>query len=67
MIFALHLSIRNWLNGEEGQSLVVYGLILAVIVLVVAVAVAALGDDLVTYLGAVVKAVAMTWFGGGTG
>ena len=63
----LSLSILNRLNNEEGQGLATYGLMLALIVVVIAIAVAALGDDFSTYLGAVVKAVAVTWTGGGTG
>ena len=63
----LSLSILNWLNTEEGQGLADYGLMLGLIAVVVAIAVAALGDDFFTYLGAVVKAVAVTWAGGGTG
>ena len=67
MMLALHLSIRNWLGAEEGQGLAFYGLLLGLIVVVIAIAVAALGDDFVTYLGAVIKAVMVTWAGGGTG
>ena len=63
----LSLSILNWLISEEGQGLADYGLMLGLIAVVIAVAVAALGDDFFTYLGAVVKAVAVTWAGGGTG
>jgi Flp pilus assembly pilin Flp len=63
----LSLNIRNWLISEEGQSLADYGLMLGLIAVVIAVAVAALGDDLFTFLGAVVKAVAVTWSGGGAG
>jgi Flp pilus assembly pilin Flp len=63
----LSLSVLNWLCNEEGQGLADYGLMLGLIAVVIAVAVAALGDNLFTYLGAVVKAVAVTWSGGGTG
>lgn len=58
--------ILNWLKREQGQGESAYGLLLGLIVLVVAIAMAALGDDLFTYLGAVIKAVAITWSGGGT-
>jgi Flp pilus assembly pilin Flp len=67
MMLILSLSILNWLYNEEGQGLANYGLMLGLIIIVIAIAVAALGDDFLTYLGAVVKAVAMTWTGGGTG
>jgi Flp pilus assembly pilin Flp len=60
-------TIPNWPNSEEGQNLAELALMLGLIAVVVAVAVAALGDDLLDILGAVVKAVAMTWSGGGTG
>jgi pilus assembly protein Flp/PilA len=63
----LSLSILNWLYNEEGQGLTDYALMLGLLVVVIAIAVAVLGDDLFTYLGAVVKAVAVTWAGGGTG
>ena len=60
----LILNIRNWLNTEEGQDLVEYGLLLGFIAVVVVVAVAALGESLLAYFGALATAVA-AWFGGG--
>jgi Flp pilus assembly pilin Flp len=57
--------ILNWSGSEDGQGLADYALLLGLIVVVVAVVVAALGEDLFTFLGVVIKAVAMTWSGGG--
>jgi Flp pilus assembly pilin Flp len=67
MMLAQYLSILNWLCDEEGQGLADIGLMLGLIVVVIAIAVAALGDNFLTYLGAVVKAVAVTWAGGAAG
>jgi pilus assembly protein Flp/PilA len=66
MMLNLYLSIRNWLNGEEGQDLAEYGLLLGLIAVVVMIAVALLGDSLLAYFNVLAAAVE-GWSGGSTG
>ncbi len=42
----LYLSIRNWLQREEGQDLAEYALLIGLIAIVVVLAVTALGEGL---------------------
>jgi pilus assembly protein Flp/PilA len=54
----LFLSVRNWLNNEEGQDLAEYGLLLGLIAVVVMIAVALLGESLLAYFDVLDTAVA---------
>lgn len=62
----LFLSLRNWLNNEEGQDLAEIALLLGLTAIGVTLAVAALGDGLLAYVGSAAAA-AMGWPGGATG
>jgi pilus assembly protein Flp/PilA len=62
----LYLKIRNWLNTEEGQDLAEYGLLLGLIAVIVMIAVAALGESLLSFFDRLAAAIA-SWGGGGTG
>ena len=62
----LNLHVFNWLNGEEGQDLAEYGLLLGLIAVIVMIAVAALGDSLLALFDRLAVAVG-SWSGGGTG
>jgi pilus assembly protein Flp/PilA len=66
MLLNLYLTIRSWLNTEEGQDLAEYGLLLGLIAVVVMIAVALLGDSLLAYFNVLAAAVE-GWSGGGTG
>jgi pilus assembly protein Flp/PilA len=66
MMLNLYLSIRNWLNSEEGQDLAEYGLLLGLIAVVVMIAVALLGDSLLAYFNVLAAAVE-GWSGGAAG
>jgi Flp pilus assembly pilin Flp len=54
----LFLSVRNWLNNEEGQDLAEYGLLLGLIAVVVMIAVALLGESLLAYFSVLATEVA---------
>jgi Flp pilus assembly pilin Flp len=65
MMLNLYLSIRSWLNTEEGQDLAEYGLLMGFIAVVLVIAVAVVGEGLLAYfevLGAEVEG----WFAGVT-
>jgi pilus assembly protein Flp/PilA len=66
MMLNLYLSIRNWLNAEEGQDLAEYGLLLGLIAVVVMIAVVVLGESLLGYFD-VLAASVDGWSGGGVG
>ena len=62
----LYLSIRNWLNTEEGQDLAEYGLLLGFLAVVVMIAVMLLGDSLLGFFDVLASAVE-GWAGVATG
>jgi hypothetical protein len=62
----LYLGIQSWLSAEEGQDLAEFALLLGLTAIGVTVAVAALGDGLLAYVGSAAAAV-MGWPGGATG
>lgn len=41
-----YLRVRNWLEGEEGQGMVEYGLIIVLVALAVVLALTAVGGQL---------------------
>jgi Flp pilus assembly pilin Flp len=66
-VLTLYLYVFNWLNGEEGQDLAEYGLLLGLIAVIVMVAVAALGDSLRAFFDRLAAVAVAAWSGGGTG
>ncbi len=45
-MLALYLRIKNWFNGEEGQDLIEYALIIAVMIVVAVLALYLLGTKI---------------------
>ena len=47
-MLALYLNLKNWFTGEEGQDLIEYALIIALMVVVAVVALSLLGTNIST-------------------
>ncbi|MCX6032334.1 MAG: Flp family type IVb pilin [Chloroflexi bacterium] len=45
-MLSLYIRLMNWLNEQEGQGMAEYGLIIALVAIVVIVALTALGTNL---------------------
>jgi Flp pilus assembly pilin Flp len=52
-MLALYLNLQNWFRSEEGQDLIEYALIIALVVVVAAVGMLALGGKISTLWSAI--------------
>jgi pilus assembly protein Flp/PilA len=59
-MLSLYFRLMNWLNEQEGQGMAEYGLIIALVAIVVIVALTALGTQLSTIFASIAAAVGAT-------
>ncbi len=56
-MLSLYMRLMNWLNEQEGQGMAEYGLIIALVAIVVIVALTALGTNLTTIFASIGTAI----------